>query len=63
MIQDLPIADQPVQLLLISRKWVCDDSSCSVQVFTERYDWLAPPGRLRFGQNTLCDKWPFPRVV
>ncbi|WP_285756445.1 transposase family protein [Parageobacillus sp. G301] len=45
VIQDLPIADQPVRLLLISRKWFCDDSSCSVKVFTERYDWLAPHGR------------------
>jgi transposase len=45
VIQDLPIADQPVSLLLISRKWFCDDSSCSVQVFTERFDWLAPHGR------------------
>ncbi|WP_374058291.1 hypothetical protein [Thermaerobacillus caldiproteolyticus] len=45
MIQDLPIADQPVRLPLISRKWFCDDSSCSVKVFTERYDWLVPHGR------------------
>jgi hypothetical protein len=45
VIQDLPIADWPVRRLLISRKWFCDDSSCSVKVFTERYDWLAPHGR------------------
>ncbi|KIQ93141.1 Transposase [Anoxybacillus thermarum] len=45
VIQDLPIADRPVRLLLISRKWFCDDPSCSLKVFTERYDWLAPHGR------------------
>ncbi|MED3844280.1 hypothetical protein P9213_08940 [Geobacillus stearothermophilus] len=45
MIQDLPIADRPVRLLLISRKWFCDDPSCSLKVFTERYDWLAPHSR------------------
>jgi transposase len=45
VIQDLPIADQPVSLLLISRKWFCDSPVCPVKVFTERYDWLAPHGR------------------
>jgi hypothetical protein len=36
VIQDLPIADQPVSLLLISRKWFCDSPACPVKVFTER---------------------------
>ncbi|WMT20643.1 hypothetical protein [Parageobacillus toebii] len=45
MIQDLPTADQPVSLVLISRKWFCDSPACPVKVFTERYDWLAPHGR------------------
>jgi transposase len=49
VIQDLPIADQPVSLLLISRKWFCDSPVCPDKVFTERYEWLSPHGR-----RTLC---------
>lgn len=45
VIQDLPIAGQPVSLLLIFRKWFCDSPSCSTKVFTERYEWLSPHGR------------------
>ncbi|MGG1480168.1 transposase [Bacillus smithii] len=37
--------DQPVSLLLISRKWFCVSPACSIKVFTERYEWLSPHGR------------------
>ncbi|EOW9530207.1 transposase family protein [Bacillus cytotoxicus] len=31
-IQDLPITDQPVILLLVSHKWFCDHPCCSIEV-------------------------------
>lgn len=45
LIQDLPISNEPVTILLISRKWFCDNPMCTVKVFTERYEWLAPNSR------------------
>jgi hypothetical protein len=45
IIQDLPIGEKSVSLLLISRKWFCDQATCDMNIFTERYDWLSINGR------------------
>ncbi len=45
IIQDLPIGEKAVSLLLISRKWFCDNPICDRNIFTERYDWIAENGR------------------
>ncbi|MEH6892123.1 transposase family protein [Bacillus sp. JJ864] len=45
LIQDLPISNESVTILLISKKWFCDNPMCTVKVFTERYEWLAPNSR------------------
>jgi transposase len=45
IIQDLPIGEKTVSLLLISRKWFCDNPICDRKIFTERYDWIAENGR------------------
>lgn len=44
-VQDLPISEKSVQLLIIARRWFCDHSDCKVKIFTERFDWLASNGR------------------
>lgn len=44
-VQDLPIGSKSVKLLLITRKWFCEEPECTVKIFTERYDWLSPNGR------------------
>lgn len=44
-ISDLPICDQSVKLLLISRRWFCDQIDCETKIFTERFDWISSSGR------------------
>lgn len=45
LIQDLPIAEKSVSLLLMTRKWFCDQAVCDMNIFVERYDWLSVNGR------------------
>ncbi|WP_459500516.1 transposase family protein [Bacillus sp. C1] len=59
LIQDLPITDQPVILLLVSHKWFCDNPCCSIKVFTERYDWLTPNGRRTLRAEKVLRKIAF----
>ncbi|WP_324656817.1 transposase family protein [Bacillus cereus] len=59
LIQDLPLTNQPVKLLLISHKWFCDSPTCLVKVFTKRYDWLAPNGRRTIRAEEVLRKIAF----
>ncbi|PFJ17135.1 transposase [Bacillus cereus] len=59
LIQDLPLTNQPVKLLLISHKWFCDSPTCPVKVFTERYNWLAPNGRRTIRAEEVLRKIAF----
>lgn len=40
-VQDLPIGEKSVELLILSRRWFCDNLDCDVKIFTERFDWLS----------------------
>lgn len=42
LIQDLPIADRPVRLLLRVRRFFCDDAACPKRTFAERLPALVP---------------------
>jgi transposase len=44
-VQDLPISNRPVDLVVITRKWFCDQPNCFVSIFTERQNWLLPNRR------------------
>ncbi|MCP3763772.1 transposase family protein [Domibacillus sp. A3M-37] len=44
-VQDLSIGSKSVILLLITRKWFCEELECPLKIFTERYNWLSPNGR------------------
>jgi transposase len=44
-VQDLPIGEKSVELLILSRRWFCDNPECNVKIFTERFDWLSSNGR------------------
>lgn len=44
-VQDLPISEKTVELVIIARRWFCDNPDCKVKIFTERFDWLALNGR------------------
>ncbi|WP_374723701.1 transposase family protein [Calidifontibacillus erzurumensis] len=43
-VQDLPIGKKSVSLLLLTRKWFCDQTSCDRKIFAERYEWLSING-------------------
>lgn len=45
LIQDVPIGEKSVTLLLLTRKWFCDQSACDRKIFSERYEWLSVNGR------------------
>jgi transposase len=42
LVQDLPIADRPVRLLLRVRRFFCDDAACPKRTFAERLPDLVP---------------------
>ncbi|ABS23593.1 transposase family protein [Bacillus cytotoxicus] len=58
LIQDLPITDQTV-ILLILHKWFCNNSCCSIKVFTEQYEWVAPNGRRTLRAEKVLRKIAF----
>ncbi|WP_214711747.1 transposase family protein [Exiguobacterium sp. s55] len=57
-VKDLPIINQPVELLILTRKWFCVNPSCHQKVFAERYNWLYKNGqrtsRLEAALETLA---------
>lgn len=59
MIQDLPIAGKAVSILLITRKWFCDQPSCTQKIFTERYDWISENGRRTLRSEEVLRKIAF----
>ncbi|MGN8845636.1 transposase family protein [Niallia sp. HCP3S3_B10] len=58
-VQDLPINDHPVQLLLLSHKWFCDNKDCQRSIFTERFDWLSTNCRRTKRTDTILRKIAF----
>jgi hypothetical protein len=44
IIQDWTTGKKIISLLLISRKWFCDNSIGNKKIFTERYGWIAENG-------------------
>jgi transposase len=59
LIQDLPIGEKSASLLLISKKWFCDNNSCDKNIFTERYDWLPAKGRRTYRAEEVLRKIAF----
>lgn len=59
MIQDLPIAGKAVSILLITRKWFCDQPNCTQKIFTERYDWISKNGRRTLRAEEVLRKIAF----
>ena len=43
-VQDLPISDKSVELLILTKRWFCDQPDYIVKIFTERFDWLSSYG-------------------
>ncbi|MED0668086.1 transposase family protein [Bacillus badius] len=58
-VQDLPISGQPVQLLTLTRKWFCENVTCPVKVFTERYEGLSQSGRRTQRTEMILEKIAF----
>lgn len=44
-VQDLPIGEKSVELVILARRWFCENPYCNVKIFTERFDWLSSNGR------------------
>lgn len=45
MVQDLPISDKSVDLLLLTKRFFCDSPDCPIKIFTERFNFIAPNSR------------------
>ncbi|MEC1723076.1 transposase family protein [Schinkia azotoformans] len=58
-VQDLPICNKAVELIILTRRWFCDQPDCTVKVFTERYDWISPKGRRTKRTDELLRKIAF----
>lgn len=57
--QDLPIGDKSVELLILTKRWFCDQPDCQVKIFTERYDWLSSNGRRTTRTEEVLRKMAF----
>jgi transposase len=44
-VQDLPIMERAVTVLVVLNKWHCDERSCPRRVFSDRLDWLPASAR------------------
>lgn len=58
-VQALPISNKSVTLLLITRKWFCEEPECTIKIFTEKYDWLSPNGRRTARAEKVLHKLAF----
>ena len=58
-VQDLPISGHSVELLVMTKRWFCDQPNCKVKIFTERYNWLSPNGRRTARTEELLRKIAF----
>lgn len=58
-VQDLPISEHPVQLLILTRKWFCDNPDCHVKIFTERFEGLSSNGRRTIRAENVLRKIAF----
>ncbi|WP_169815981.1 transposase family protein [Domibacillus aminovorans] len=59
-VQDLPISNRPVDLVVRTRKWFCDQRyqpKCPVTIFTERQEWLLPNRRRTVRANEASQLW------
>ncbi|MBO0588354.1 MULTISPECIES: transposase [unclassified Sporosarcina] len=44
-VQDLPISDQTVYLIIIANKWFCTHANCSIKIFAERFEGISTNGK------------------
>lgn len=58
-VQDLPISNKSVELLILTKRWFCDNPECKVKIFTERYDWLSTNGRRTIRTEEVLRKMAF----
>ncbi|MEH6907540.1 transposase family protein [Neobacillus drentensis] len=58
-VQDLPISGQPVELLLLTKRFFCDKPDCPVKIFTERFEWLSANGRRTLRTEEVLRKMAF----
>lgn len=58
-VDDLPISDRYVHFQVFLYKWFCDESDCSVTVFTERLSWLQPYKRKTNRLEKVIEKVAF----
>lgn len=58
-IQDLPIGNKSVELLMLTKRWFCDNPACKVKIYTERYDWLSSNGRRTLRTEEVLRKIAF----
>lgn len=58
-VQDLPISDQAVQLLLLSRKWVCVNENCPKRIFAERFEGISTNSRRTLRAERVLRKIAF----
>src|SRR3954454_9378939 len=62
-VQDLPISDKSVGLLIMTKRWFCDQPDCQVKIFIERYDWLSSNGDVLQGRKKFLVRWLFQLVA
>lgn len=40
LVQDVPFNEKSVSLLVLTRKWFCDNRRCATRIFTERLEGI-----------------------
>lgn len=58
-VQDLPIGEKTVNLLMLTKRWFWDNPACKVKIFTERHDWLSSNGRRTLRTEEVLRKIAF----
>ncbi|WP_429877785.1 transposase family protein [Fictibacillus sp. NRS-1165] len=58
-IQDIPMEQKEVEIILLARKWFCLSPSCSTHIFTERYSWISSKKRRTKRADDLLRKLAF----
>lgn len=58
-VQDLPICERPVQLLILTRKWFCENPNCSMKIFAERFEGISVNGQRTVRTDHLLRKIAF----
>lgn len=58
-VKDLAYAATPVEIQVLSNKWVCNSTDCEIRVFTERIPWLNPYQRRTVRLEEVLEKIAF----